>query len=286
MTEAAVPTPACAAIRVLASGSGGNCAVLAWECAGRRRALLIDAGIGARRVRALLERSGLTVGMIDAVLLTHLDTDHWNAAFARALPEACPVYVHRSHRSWALAGGVPEERVATLDGPAELSPGLRVGAELLHHDERGVACFRFDLPGGTSLGYATDVGRVTRGLIDHLRAVDVLAIESNYCPVMQRQSTRPAFLKRRIMGGSGHLSNQQSASAVGAIGPTRHVVLLHLSRECNRPDLAAAGHAGAPYGLTISSQHRPTPWVRVERGTPWRAADAGPAVGEALLWET
>ena len=106
-------------------------------------------------------------------------------------------------------------------------------------------------------------GTCRQGWWDLFRHVDVLAIESNYCPVMQENSDRPEFLKRRIMDGSGHLSNQQSAAAVRAIAPKKHVVLLHLSRQCNTPELAAMGHAGAPYELTVAHHEVPTGLVRV-----------------------
>jgi phosphoribosyl 1,2-cyclic phosphodiesterase len=73
-----------------------------------------------------------------------------------------------------------------------------------------------------------------------MRGVDILAIESNYDRAMQLESARPAFLKDRIMGGKGHLSNDECIDAVRAISWPRepeHVVLLHLSRECNCPGL-------------------------------------------------
>jgi phosphoribosyl 1,2-cyclic phosphodiesterase len=66
------------------------------------------------------------------------------------------------------------------------------------------------------------------------------------------------MLKNRITGGAGHLSNRQCAEAVARIAPREHVVLLHLSRDCNRPELAAAAHAGASYRLTVASQESPT----------------------------
>ena len=88
--------------------------------------------------------------------------------------------------------------------------------------------------------------------------MDVLAIESNYCPVMQRDSDRPDFLKDRIMNGAGHLSNEECRGAVSAIAPKREVVLLHLSRQCNTPEQATRYHAGAPYRVTVSAHDTPT----------------------------
>jgi phosphoribosyl 1,2-cyclic phosphodiesterase len=125
-----------------------------------------------------------------------------------------------------------------------------------------------DTPDG-SLGFATDLGRVPQSLIDAFRDVDVLAIESNYDPPMQRRSARPAMLKRRIMGGAGHLSNEQSFDAVRAIvaastAPPRHIVLLHLSRQCNAPDIVRAMYFIEPAlaeRVCITNQYQPTGWL-------------------------
>src|SRR5690606_32500803 len=83
---------------------------------------------------------------------------------------------------------------------------------------------------------------------------------------LQAASSRPWFLKRRITGGSGHLSNHEALEAVRQIQPRSHVVLLHLSRECNCPDLVASLHQGAPYSFTVTSQTEPTPWVPIRAG--------------------
>jgi phosphoribosyl 1,2-cyclic phosphodiesterase len=154
---------------------------------------------------------------------------------------------------------------------------------LLSHDELGVAAFRFSLPCGGTLGFATDLGRVTDELVDHLRGVDVLAIESNYCPVMQAGSPRPEFLKRRITGGAGHLSNEECAVAVARAEPVSEVVLLHLSRQCNTPELASAGHAGAPYRLSLAAQDEATDWIWIR--PPPAGSGGRPARAAATLFD-
>jgi hypothetical protein len=96
------------------------------------------------------------------------------------------------------------------------------------------------------------------------------------------------------MGGHGHLSNQEALSAVLLIEPRDHVVLLHLSRDCNDPAVVAALHAGSDYTLTITSQERPSRWVRIGSTSPRRArADlatlpphlSAPAVRPHTLWD-
>lgn len=273
--ERIVP-PAPPALCVLASGSSGNCSVLLTGPARSPRATLIDAGISPRRVAALLAERGLGMHQVDAIVLTHLDRDHWHPAWTKKVRDlAAPVFVHASHIGRATREGVLPRRTEKFTSEVPLASGVRASAMMMSHDELGVASFRFELadsddsPGTrTSLGFATDVGRVTPDLIEHLAGVDTLAIESNYCPDMQRASDRPEFLKRRIMGGSGHLSNQECAEAVARIAPREHVVFLHLSRQCNRPEIVSNLHAGADYGWTISSQHESTRWIPLTTGAP------------------
>jgi len=118
--------------------------------------------------------------------------------------------------------------------------------------------------------------------------VDLLAIESNYDPQLQRESSRPAFLKHRIMGGKGHLSNQQAFDAIRQIddhsptGLPRYIVLLHRSAQCNSEKRIAAAYTAAPHlwkRVTLSHQRRrspiftlhPAPALRAQPPLPWNA---------------
>ncbi|MEX2218773.1 MAG: MBL fold metallo-hydrolase [Phycisphaerales bacterium] len=263
----APPSPAAsaAALCILASGSSANCSILAVWSAGRRRACLIDAGISPRRAERRFAERSLSLADLDGILLTHLDSDHWHPAWARKLPRAARIHIHERHAGRARRCGLGG-RASPFSGAFELWPGVRVEPLLASHDHLGSVAYRFDFaPCGSRLGFATDLGRVPEALVEHFRSVDVLALESNYCPRLQHASGRPWFLKRRIMGGDGHLSNDQCLRAVEAIAPTTHVVLLHLSQECNRPEICADLHAGADYALTISSQEAPTRWVTIAR---------------------
>src|SRR5262245_33578124 len=277
--------PTTASLCVLSSSSRGNCSVLALESAGHRRVVLIDAGLSPRRTRRLLAEVGLTRVPIDAILLTHLDSDHFYPTWLGALADEASIHLHRRHRGRARREGLLRRRTEVFDEAFDLAPGVVVHPRLLEHDSLGVAVFRFEFTESRrSLGFATDVGRPTRELVSHLSGVDVLAIESNYCPVLEEASDRPRFLKDRIMGGSGHLSNQQCRQAIAAIAPRERVVLLHLSPQCNRPALARAEHAEGRYELVISSMNRPTPWIPLT----WPGAPAGAPVAprqrQQMLW--
>lgn len=257
---------------VLASGSSGNCTLLAMGSGHRTRLCLIDAGLSPKRTRRLLAEHGLRLDHIDDVLLTHLDRDHyhpgWNAA---ALHGRVRFRMHTTHVKRAHRLGVPPGAITTFeDEPFGLQGQATVTPVMLAHDELGVAAFRFDWP-TTSLGFATDLGRVTQELLDAFEDIATLAIESNYCPRMQLASNRPDFLKARIMNGAGHLSNEQAFDAIRQLNPKHRVVLLHLSRQCNTPDLACSLHAGATYEIVTASQFDPTDWFelqQVENGNP------------------
>jgi len=262
-----------ARVCVLSSGSSGNCAVLRYEGDDGTRTVLIDAGLSPRRTRRLLEEIGLSIDHVDAVVLTHLDSDHWHAGWTtgwrRWMRPDASLHVHRTHIARVERAGTLFARPTPIEADFDLPGGTRVSCRLLQHDHDGVAAFRFDLPGDgePSLGWVTDAGRIDASLVDQMRGVHVLAIESNYCPRLQRSSGRPDFLVRRVMGGAGHLSNQECREAIERIEPREHVVLLHLSRDCNRPSLVADLHAGADYALTIAPRHAPSRWVAV--GSAW-----------------
>jgi ribonuclease BN (tRNA processing enzyme) len=243
-------TSAPAFLKVLGSGSSGNCSVLLLQGAETRR---------------LLRHAGLSLEGLEGILLTHLDSDHWHVSWRKMLAPTVRVVVHESHaRSEFLPDWTESHRPDST-----LTSRFGIRCHLAAHDETGAVSFRIQVSRDAhtaTLGFATDVGHADGALLEHLRDVDVLAIESNYCPRMQMASFRPPFLKARIMGGRGHLSNQQCARAVRAITPRRHVVLLHLSRQCNTPELALAEHQRRDYELTVTSQHIPTPWIPIIAG--------------------
>jgi phosphoribosyl 1,2-cyclic phosphodiesterase len=284
------PDGATAGLCVLASGSRGNCSVLVIPEDGTRRVVLIDAGLSPRRTRRLLADLGIDLWEIDAIVLTHLDSDHAHLGWAALERLRAPFYVHAAHRGRAERLGLSHHRTTIFRDTFRVGRRLQVEPELLEHDSLGVVVFRMtidtDEPDRQAvISYATDVGRPSDALARHIEQADVLAIESNYCPVLQRTSGRPAYLQRRIMGGCGHLSNDQCLDLVRGAAPRGEVVCLHLSQQCNHPDLVRSLHADAPYRLTITDQHRRTDWVWLRpsgRRTPRRPAT--PLHADLPLW--
>ena len=255
---------------VLGSGSGGNCTLLRLDDGGRHRHVLIDAGLSPRKTTASLAALGVAPDDITDVLLTHVDSDHLHSGWIEADdPPPFTWWAHHRHIRRVMRAGVPSGRTATFEESFELDGGTAIETTQVPHDHLGSTAFVIDHR-GTRLGFATDLGRVTMSLLDRFTRLDGLAIESNYDPPLQLAAARPAGLKQRIMGGLGHLSNVQALEAILRIdraGMLRHVVLLHLSRQCNDPRLIRRLYAErGPHllgRLTVTNQHEPTPMLNL-----------------------
>jgi phosphoribosyl 1,2-cyclic phosphodiesterase len=250
--------------------------------------VLIDAGIGPRTAAMRMNGTGATLRDVAAVCLTHLDRDHFSPNWANTIiSRGIRVFCHatRVHHLLDFCGEL-EAHVTGFEEAFEPVAGVRVHPLGLAHDQTG--SHGFVLEGfGCRVGYATDLGRVPRKLVEHFVDLDLLAIESNYDPQMQQDSPRPVFLKERIMGGRGHLSNEQAFAAVrqildrcesrGSRLPS-HIVLLHRSRQCNCPKIVRGlfeKDARIAPRLTLSEQFVRTEWLRMG---PSRAL-----VGEQLV---
>jgi phosphoribosyl 1,2-cyclic phosphodiesterase len=273
---------------VLASGSSGNASLV--EAGGF--GVLIDAGLGPRQLAARLASCGLDWSCVGAVLLTHTHSDHWkDTTLATLCRRKIPFYCHTDHhttlRTYSdafldlVAGGLV--RPFTAGEPFELAGGLRCRPFPVPHD--GGATFGFRLEGPTdllgrtpALAYAADLGCWDEALADALADVDVLAIEFNHDVGMQYASGRGPLLIERILGDLGHLSNEQAADLVRAVlkrsraGRLRHLVQLHLSRECNRPALARKAAQAVRDGLDepfeIHTAAQDVPGVPLDLGLP------------------
>jgi phosphoribosyl 1,2-cyclic phosphodiesterase len=257
---------------ILASGSAGNASILRTPAG----VLLIDAGIGPRTLANRLEGTGVHLADIVALCLTHVDRDHFSPHWVSTLRRLdIPVYCHADMVE-GLALGSPD--LVPLIRPfnaAVFSPidGLTCQPVPFAHDRLGSHGFVVD-GFGYRIGYATDLGHVPRTFFDRFRDLDCIALESNYDPQMQADSARPLFLKRRITGGHGHLSNRQAFAAIGKLLDRAHrlpdhIVLLHRSQQCNCPDLVRrlfSTDQRIASRLTLAQQHERSPWLgRVNR---------------------
>ena len=257
-------------IRILASGSQGNAAIVSLRPRDAAPMyVIIDLGLSPRKLCGALAVENIKPNEIAAILLTHADSDHLHGGWARRWPfENAKVIARKTHyRAIANAGIQPRHMLDAEADSFNFFPQITPIA--LPHDKAGSTGFRICIDGST-LGWATDLGRMSSDALAFFTGVDALCIESNYDLHLQRRSSRPDFLKERIMGGHGHLSNAETLQAVLHIHgqrALRHIVLLHLSSQCNSQELVrelwnthAPELAGNMQGAT---QTLPLPWVCV-----------------------
>lgn len=274
---------------VLGSGSTGNASLLEVGEFG----LLIDAGLGPRQIASRLKTFGKSWDEIDAAILTHVHADHWkDSTLHQFLQRDIRLHLHQEHlgrmRDRSLAFPSLEERrlirLFDVNAPNPLgSTGLTVRPFRVSHDAGATFGFRFDLGGDGarpvwSMTYAADLGVWREDQLRHFCDVDLLALEFNHDVALQKASDRPMELIARVLGDEGHLSNIQAAALLERLlsesPPQRlkNLVQLHLSRDCNRPDLAfAAAHrvlqaAGCSARVQTADHQRPVA-VRVVRPT-------------------
>ncbi len=225
-------------IKVFASGSGGNCLLLS----DRGTHLLIDAGISARRIIQSLRTADLDIQDIGGVLITHEHSDHVSGL--KTLLHKFDVPLYAPHTVAArLCGMLPEAE----DHMRVIPTGecFRVGSVSVRafhtpHDTDESVGYRVEGSGVFAL--ATDMGHVTDEVLNGLTGADTVLVESNHDLDMLYNGPYPVYLKRRILSDHGHLSNADCAALVRSLAEsgTGTVVLGHLSRENNRPELALA----------------------------------------------
>jgi phosphoribosyl 1,2-cyclic phosphodiesterase len=230
--------------------------------------LLIDCGLHPRMLTGRLQEIGSGWDRIHAVVLTHTHGDHWkDLTLADLRSRKIPLYAHQAQLDQLSTSSASFEslRKAGLartyaDGqPIEFARGFVLSPVRVSHDSDPTFAFRIngqDADGiAWAVGYASDLGCGSPELVEAFAGVDVLALEYNHDVRMERRSRRPQFLVERVLSDCGHLSNDQAAELTAAIaarsgdGFPGHLVQLHLSRECNRMELASAIGRAALAGL-------------------------------------
>lgn len=232
---------------VLGSSSSGNSTLVEAE----GTSVLVDAGFSCREITKRLSSVGSDVSDLEAVIVTHEHTDHVSGVRVLARRHGLPVLATRgtiqaAHRSLQGLDLTPMTYGEVHDqGP------FQVTLVPIPHDAKEPAAVRLDIDGRRLL-VATDMGQFPWSLVEYAQDVDAMVLESNHDERMLRTGPYPEFLKRRIRGPSGHLSNTESAIALRALlGPsTRSVLLGHLSQRNNTEELALSTvKAGVPEAM-------------------------------------
>ena len=224
-------------LTILGSGSGGNCAYI--ETAEAR--ILLDAGFSPRQIRKRLEGIGRVPENLTAILVTHEHSDHIQGLTGIAAKLDIPIYCNRDTKEAFEYQLKVKFNCNLFNTGASFEIGdVLVDTFAIPHDAQDPVGFLLRTAAG-NIGFATDLGHMTKLVLERIRPANVLVLESNHDVKMLQNCPRRSWsLKQRILGRHGHLSNEAAAEAVAQVmsAGLKHLYLAHLSRECNKPELA------------------------------------------------
>jgi phosphoribosyl 1,2-cyclic phosphodiesterase len=248
----------------LGSGSKGNCLVAE---VGKTRVML-DCGLSPRETERRLARIGLAPADISGILVTHEHDDHAGQAYPFAAQHGIKVWLTHGTQAALADSGKPagEVQVQTVRGRDAFAVGdVQVQPYTVPHDAREPVQFVLS-DGALRLGVLTDIGATTAHVEATLSGCDALVLECNHDVDMIWGGDYPKWLKARITGPFGHLSNRQAELLLGALDRSRlkHVFAAHLSQQNNRPELArealARAMGCAPDWIGLSTQEDGFAW--------------------------
>jgi phosphoribosyl 1,2-cyclic phosphodiesterase len=242
----------------LQSGTNGNCIYV--EAGGVR--LLFDAGISGRQAELRLAGHGVDIRRVDATVISHAHRDHISCAGIYHRKFGLPIYV--------TAETLRLTNIACKLGRISDVRHFEAGAAISFGDVTvETICTEHDCPDGVGfvvddgvhrLGVLTDLGHVFPRLKRVIGSLDAVVIESNYDSQMLESGPYPAFLKQRIRGEGGHISNVEAAEllASAASERMRWACLAHLSESNNAPDIALDTHReilGGRFPLHVATRY-------------------------------
>lgn len=244
----------------LNSGSNGNC----YYVGNQQDAVLVDAGISCRETERRMSRAGLDMQHIRAILVSHEHSDHIRGVAVLARKYRLPVYI------------TPKTRIKSrliLEDARAFSPAqplhfgqLQVRALRKYHDACDPHSFTIS-DGRIRVGVFTDIGVLCPNVIAHFQQCHAAILEANYDEEMLENGRYPRYLKNRIRGGLGHLSNKQALHLFSRYRPDfmSHLLLGHLSADNNCPRLLA--DMFAPYSkdtrIDVASRYRESEVYRI-----------------------
>ncbi len=245
-------------ITSLNSGSNGNCYYVGNE----REAILIDAGISCRETERRMERLGLSLDKVKAIFVSHEHSDHIRGIPVLARKYKLPVFITPGTLQ-KCDFPVRAFPLRALRGYEPVWVGeLCITAFPKLHDACDPHSFLIAYQ-DTKVGVFTDIGAPCDHLIHHFGQCHAAFLEANYDDDLLEYGRYPAFLKQRIRGGKGHLSNQQALTMFQTYKPDfmSHVLLSHLSKDNNNPQIVRdlfAPHLKSTE-LIIASRFQETP---------------------------
>lgn len=224
----------------IASGSSGNCIYVGSD----NTHLLVDTGISKKRIEEGLKKLEIKGEELSGILITHEHSDHIQGLGVFSRKYEIPVYATpgtiEGVLSYSGLGRMPEGLLHPIhtDEPFALGD-VTVDPFAISHDANEPSGYRLEC-GGKSVAVATDLGKYDEYTVEHLKDLDAVLLESNHDIHMLEVGGYPYYLKQRILGDKGHLSNELSGRLLCDIlhDNLKHIVLGHLSKENNYAKLA------------------------------------------------
>jgi len=221
----------------LFSSSSGNSLYLS----GGKTSLLVDVGVSYRRLKNGLSARNISPEDIDAILITHEHSDHIAGLAVLLSNLDVPVYGSPETLEYILRNPkIPAGRTFIECADTFCVEDIEVTPFDTPHDSLHSLGFRFNMPDQRKIVIATDLGHISDTVAEHLSGCDLVLLESNYDKGMLECSPYPYYLKRRIKGSHGHLSNDDCSTQIQNLvkNGSTYFVLGHLSEQNNMPEIA------------------------------------------------
>lgn len=236
----------------LNSGSNGNCYYVGTDT----DAVLIDAGLSCRETEKRMKQIGLSMKTVKAIFVSHEHGDHIKGVSTLANKYKLPVYITDKTAKYGpqLIGHL---RKNFTSGQPVLINGLIIHPFLKSHDAADPHSFTVTYQDST-VGIFTDIGNVCQELTCHFKKCHAAFLEANYDTDMLENGKYPLHLKNRIRGGQGHLSNKEALDLFNTHRSSllSHLLLAHLSKENNSPELVESLFNEHADGVTITVASR------------------------------
>ena len=224
----------------IASGSSGNCIYVGSD----NTHVIIDAGISGKRIEKGLNEIGLSTKDLDAILVTHEHTDHIASLGILSRRYAIPIYATKGTIRGIKAAKNMGQMDESVFNVIEAKKDFRIDELLVKpigvsHDANEPVCYRIEHEGG-AVGVCTDLGCYDDDIIKGFSGVNALLVEANHDVNMLQVGKYPYYLKQRILGDKGHLSNENCGRLLCRLlhDKLKAVYLGHLSHENNLAELA------------------------------------------------
>ena len=253
-------------VAALNSGSNGNCY---WFGAGEE-AILVDAGLSCKEMEKRMDRMGIRMDQVRALLITHEHSDH--VFGIRGLMKKYDIELYVTRSTWMAAGiSLDKGRIIHFTSPGRLAiGGFEVRPFRTRHDAADPHGFLVSHC-GTTAGVFTDIGVACPRVKKHFAECHLAFLECNYEEEMLENGPYPRILKDRIRGGLGHLSNRQAMELLRdhRHPGLKHAFLAHMSKENNSPEQALKWFDGfsARLSIEVAGRYGETRVVEVTSGT-------------------